>query len=433
MFQVIFFIIALIILLAREVNLLLAVFAAGAISFVPGLLFMAACALYEIISDNFSFPNITENQRKQSVSSDFVNPHDKPNPLPAIVSIILSIIALGHWPYGYYIFLRWVVCASGFYLAFKSLQYQRSLTCWIFVAVSVLFNPVLPFRMQRESWEVFNVVAVFVFVGSFFLKRNNKDDIHSQDNSLHFSQIKTHISSDQTIQEIQPFEESNSPDKPTTSRCQHCGVLNQIPVATQNINFLCGKCNLPLSRPTSIETPSPVKAIKKTGQTQSCSQQPSCEFEKGLNYYNAKTVSQNYIKAFECFQKAACSGSVDAQYYLGIMFADGEGVDQNNISAMKWLSKASVQGHEKAKELLHQIQNRLREIEIEIEIETAKEKDRFFDFELDDSWEEDDEDPRDRYNYYDIDSDSYWDEIEYDGSDSDNWGRSNEDGWFYDD
>src|SRR3954454_5830350 len=43
--------------------------------------------------------------------------NQRPHLIPALTSVVLLILALGNHPYGYYAFLRWVVCASALCVA----------------------------------------------------------------------------------------------------------------------------------------------------------------------------------------------------------------------------------------------------------------------------------------------------------------------------
>ena len=63
-------------------------------------------------------------------------------------------------------------------------------------------------------------------------------------------------------------------------------------------------------------------------------------YQEGEKYYN----SQNYIKAVECFRKAAGQGHANAQNYLGVMYENGCGVAQDYVEAVKWYRKAAEQG-----------------------------------------------------------------------------------------
>jgi hypothetical protein len=61
--------------------------------------------------------------------------------LPFLVSVLLFAALLDGLPYGYFTFLRFAVCAVGFYLAYKVYEQDNaSLWVWTFGAVAVLLT-----------------------------------------------------------------------------------------------------------------------------------------------------------------------------------------------------------------------------------------------------------------------------------------------------
>jgi len=90
-----------------------------------------------------------------------------------LVIILLMIGAFGNNPYAYYQFLRWATTVASFYLAFVAYDTGRNDWAWIFVIIGILFNPIVPFYLKRETWHFFNlVVAIIYFVSIFKLKFN---------------------------------------------------------------------------------------------------------------------------------------------------------------------------------------------------------------------------------------------------------------------
>lgn len=71
-------------------------------------------------------------------------------------------------------------------------------------------------------------------------------------------------------------------------------------------------------------------------------------FSLGNTYYYGKNVPQDYIKAAECYKKAAEQGYVPAQFYLGTMYFNGRGVPKDYAKAVEWFTKAAEQGDEKS-------------------------------------------------------------------------------------
>lgn len=97
---------------------------------------------------------------------------------------ILTLVAAGFLlvalssglPYGYFTLMRFVVCAVGIYLAYKTYEENKeSLWVWAFGFVAVLFNPIFPIYLKRAQWEVVDlVVGVFFVVSIFLVKIKNK-------------------------------------------------------------------------------------------------------------------------------------------------------------------------------------------------------------------------------------------------------------------
>ena len=90
-----------------------------------------------------------------------------------LVAAAFLIGALGSWPYAYYQLLRWIVCGVGAYSAYVA--YKKSRTGWaaIFGIVAILFNPIAPFYMQRETWQVLDIVAAVPFLVFPFTKNEH--------------------------------------------------------------------------------------------------------------------------------------------------------------------------------------------------------------------------------------------------------------------
>jgi FtsH-binding integral membrane protein len=97
----------------------------------------------------------------------------------SIVTIIASgllFIALSDGlPYGYFTFLRFVVCAVGAYLAYKTYEVSKeSLWVWAFAGIAILFNPIIPIYLQREQWVIIDLIVGVFFLLSIFIANNRK-------------------------------------------------------------------------------------------------------------------------------------------------------------------------------------------------------------------------------------------------------------------
>jgi hypothetical protein len=89
----------------------------------------------------------------------------------------MLILALSGHPYSYYILLRWVVCGTAAYGAFKSVELEKSGWAWILGIIALLFNPIIPVHLSREIWAPIDVMAALIFVVSIFtIRKKNYDD-----------------------------------------------------------------------------------------------------------------------------------------------------------------------------------------------------------------------------------------------------------------
>jgi hypothetical protein len=89
-----------------------------------------------------------------------------------IISSIMLVIALAQNPYGYYSFLRIIVCGTGAYGALVSYQ-NNNFWFYIFMGIAILFNPIVPIYLDRETWAVIDIMTAFLFVASILLNRKD--------------------------------------------------------------------------------------------------------------------------------------------------------------------------------------------------------------------------------------------------------------------
>ncbi|MGO7954924.1 DUF6804 family protein [Rhizobium leguminosarum] len=82
-----------------------------------------------------------------------------------LLPVALLIIALLPLPYGYYSFLRVVIAASAAYLAWQDYRKKNAFNGWslILSMVALLFNPLIPVYLDRESWFVIDLAVAGIF------------------------------------------------------------------------------------------------------------------------------------------------------------------------------------------------------------------------------------------------------------------------------
>src|SRR5690349_11230057 len=85
-----------------------------------------------------------------------------------IACAIIPIAVLG-WgmtsgnPYGYFVFLRVVVCFSAIVFAALCSGKKWENLQFLFFAIGLLYNPFFPIHLERRSWLLFNVMAMSAF------------------------------------------------------------------------------------------------------------------------------------------------------------------------------------------------------------------------------------------------------------------------------
>lgn len=89
-----------------------------------------------------------------------------------IIAIGLLIYAIGKHPYGYYKVIKFIVCAISCYGAYFSADLNRTGWEWIFGSIAVLFNPIIPFHLGRQTWPVVDLGVAIIFIISIFLVWN---------------------------------------------------------------------------------------------------------------------------------------------------------------------------------------------------------------------------------------------------------------------
>jgi len=82
----------------------------------------------------------------------------------AVCAVVLLIAAFTRWPYFVYVLLRVFICSSSAYIASKLYSRHRVPLTWVFGAIAVLFNPVIPVRMARSDWQGTNALTAVIFI-----------------------------------------------------------------------------------------------------------------------------------------------------------------------------------------------------------------------------------------------------------------------------
>jgi len=89
------------------------------------------------------------------------------------ISVVMLFLAMlsNLWPYGYYIFLRWVVAGTGAFAAY--IAYNLEKTAWAVALglVALLFNPIVPVHLAKDTWVVIDFLAAVFYLVMVFIIR----------------------------------------------------------------------------------------------------------------------------------------------------------------------------------------------------------------------------------------------------------------------
>ena len=83
-----------------------------------------------------------------------------------IIAALLLFIAVAPLPYGYYIFLRWVITIIAAISAIDSLSKEKVSWIWVFACIVILFNPIVPIYLTKGIWMPIDIIAAIIFLAS---------------------------------------------------------------------------------------------------------------------------------------------------------------------------------------------------------------------------------------------------------------------------
>ncbi len=87
-----------------------------------------------------------------------------------IVVAVMLFLGIADLPYGYYTILRWVVfIASGVILLCDASE-KRVVSSVIFSLIMVMFNPIVPIYLEKETWQVIDALAGGIFAVTLIRK-----------------------------------------------------------------------------------------------------------------------------------------------------------------------------------------------------------------------------------------------------------------------
>jgi hypothetical protein len=90
-----------------------------------------------------------------------------------LVPVVLLVVATSRLPYGYYTFMRIVTCGIAAVIAFAGFRDRPVVQAWsvLLALVAVLFNPIVPVHLDRQTWFYLDLGAAAVFVAHLIFVR----------------------------------------------------------------------------------------------------------------------------------------------------------------------------------------------------------------------------------------------------------------------
>ncbi|MGD0905718.1 MAG: DUF6804 family protein [Terracidiphilus sp.] len=98
--------------------------------------------------------------------------------IPFVMSIIALFIAIySDMPYDFFVLLRvlvFVTCIACVTALWKT-DRKGTTWLWIMVVIAMVYNPLLPIHLKRETWELINFLTIAVFCLLCFLIKSHRD------------------------------------------------------------------------------------------------------------------------------------------------------------------------------------------------------------------------------------------------------------------
>lgn len=87
-----------------------------------------------------------------------------------LLAALLLFFALGQHPYSYFQILRVLVTVCAAYNAYACFNSSAKGWAWVFVVIAILFNPIAPIYLSRDTWAPLDVIAGIIFMVFAFNK-----------------------------------------------------------------------------------------------------------------------------------------------------------------------------------------------------------------------------------------------------------------------
>lgn len=107
---------------------------------------------------------VTTTKGNAAKNSTHMKPADFGIIVAKLIAALLLFAALGRHPYDYYTLLRWITCGVCVFTAFQAAEMKKSGWLWVFIIVAIVFNPLAPLHLKRDTWALVDIAAAVLLL-----------------------------------------------------------------------------------------------------------------------------------------------------------------------------------------------------------------------------------------------------------------------------
>ena len=99
----------------------------------------------------------------------------RPHLVPCLIAAAMAFTAIADLPYGYYMLMRLVVCATAVYVIVIAAKSRQMWAVWLYAILGLLFNPLMPVHLTKGIWQPLDFLAATALViAAFAVGRRTK-------------------------------------------------------------------------------------------------------------------------------------------------------------------------------------------------------------------------------------------------------------------
>lgn len=93
-----------------------------------------------------------------------------------IIASLLLFIAVAPMPYGYYTFVKIVICGGAGFICYRLFKgHNKTFWPWAWGTVAILFNPFIPILIIKEIWMFIDAATGILFLIAAYQSYKSKE------------------------------------------------------------------------------------------------------------------------------------------------------------------------------------------------------------------------------------------------------------------